>query len=294
MSTLDLRFRQIHLDFHTSPDILGVGADFDPEEFVTTLEKAHVNSITCFARCHHGLIYYDTKLNPERRHPHLTRDLLKDQIAACHARNIRVPIYTTVQWDHFTANEHPEWLILDENGYPIGTRTIEAGFYRQLCLNSPYRDFLKAHTREILETLPVDGFFFDIVQPRECACRYCRSLMEAEGLDPTNAEARRGFALQTINRFKTDMSGFVRELNPEASIYYNAGRIGTRHREVAHAYSHFELETLPSGGWGYLHFPVSMRYARNLGNDCLAQTGKFHTSWGDFHSFKNLPALQYE
>jgi hypothetical protein len=91
---MDLRFRQIHLDFHTSESIGGVGSQFDPEEFVTTLEKARVNSITCFARCHHGWIYYDTKLNPERRHPHLAVNLLKAQIDVCHARNIRVPIYT--------------------------------------------------------------------------------------------------------------------------------------------------------------------------------------------------------
>ena len=60
------------------------------------------------------------------------------------------------------------------------------------------------------------------------------------------------------------------------------------------AYSHFELESLPSGDWGYIHFPVTIRYARNLGLDCLGHTGKFHTSWGDFHSFKNLPALRFE
>jgi hypothetical protein len=92
MAPLDLRFRQIHLDFHTSEQIPDVGAAFDPEAFATTLARARVNSITCFARCHHGLIYYDTRLNPERRHPHLQRNLLKEQIDACHARGIRVPI----------------------------------------------------------------------------------------------------------------------------------------------------------------------------------------------------------
>ncbi len=53
-------------------------------------------------------------------------------------------------------------------------------------------------------------------------------------------------------------------------------------------------KALPSGEWGYLHFPITIRYARNLGLDCLGHTGKFHTSWGDFHSFKNLPALRFE
>ena len=116
MGKIDLRFRQIHLDFHTSEKIAGIGAEFDPEEFASTLEKARVNSITCFGRCHHGWIYFDTKAFPERRHPHLTRNLLKEQIEACHARNIRVPIYTTVQWDHLTAYEQPEWLIVDSDG----------------------------------------------------------------------------------------------------------------------------------------------------------------------------------
>lgn len=49
-----MRFRQIHLDYHTSEKILGIGADFDPEAFAATLQKARVNSITCFGRCHHG------------------------------------------------------------------------------------------------------------------------------------------------------------------------------------------------------------------------------------------------
>ena len=57
---------------------------------------------------------------------------------------------------------------------------------------------------------------------------------------------------------------------------------------------HFELESLPSGEWGYLHFPVTARYARTLGLDCMGMTGKFHTEWGDFHSLKNQAALEFE
>lgn len=291
---LELRFRQIHLDFHTSELIEGIGADFDPEEFAATLKAAHVDSITCFARCHHGWIYYDTRLNPERRHPHLTRNLLAEQIEACHAHGIRVPVYTSVQWDHYTANEHPEWLVLDERGAPRGTPLYEPGFYRPLCVNSPYRAFLKAHVREIIEMLPIDGLFLDIVQPQDCSCRYCRKLMDEAGLDPANEAHRRRFGLMTINEFKREMSQLIRELAPHLSIFYNAGHIGPRHRAVKDAYTHFEIESLPSGGWGYAHFPIAARYARTLGLDYLGHTGKFHTSWGDFHSFKNQAALEYE
>jgi hypothetical protein len=43
-----------------------------------------------------------------------------------------------------------------------------------------------------------------------------------------------------------------------------------------------------------MHFPLTVRYARNLGKDLMGMTGKFHTSWGDFHSLKNSAALEYE
>lgn len=289
-----LRYRQVHLDFHTSEKVAGIGASFDPEDFADVLSRARVDSITCFARCHHGWIYYDTKLHPERRHPHLETDLLRRQIEACHAADIRVPIYITVQWDHYTANQHPEWLARDAEGKPFGTPTFQAGFYRRLCVNSPYRDFLKAHTQEVLETLPTDGIFFDIVGLVPCACGHCVAGMLAQGLDPSLEASRYAYGQQTLDDFMRDMTAFVRRFNADCTIFYNAGHIGTRHRPVAGAFSHWELESLPSGGWGYLHFPVAQRYARTLGPDCLGMTGKFHTSWGDFHSFKNQAALEYE
>jgi Hypothetical glycosyl hydrolase 6/Beta-galactosidase trimerisation domain len=290
----ELRFRQIHLDFHTSEFIETVGWDFDPDDFAETLLKAHVNSITCFARCHHGWLYFNSKAFPERKHPHLQKELLAHQIAACHRRDIRAPIYITVQWDHYTATRHPEWVALDGEGRVIGTPPFEPGFYQSLCLNTPYREFLKKLTAEVLDTLPTDGLFFDIVQPVACACRYCREKMLTASLEPSSETARKRFGLQTINEFKEDMTRFVRTRNPDCTIFYNAGHIGPRHRPVRTAYSHFELESLPSGEWGYIHFPVTIRYARNLGLDCLGHTGKFHTSWGDFHSFKNLVALRFE
>ena len=61
-----LRYRQVHLDFHTSPLIPGVAADFDADRFADALAAAAVDSITCFARCHHGMLYY-----PSKKHPHL-------------------------------------------------------------------------------------------------------------------------------------------------------------------------------------------------------------------------------
>ena len=64
-----IRYRQVHLDFHTSEYIPDIAADFDKDEFAKTLEEAHVDSITCFARCHHGWLYYPSKKIPGAHPP---------------------------------------------------------------------------------------------------------------------------------------------------------------------------------------------------------------------------------
>ena len=64
MERKGIPFRQIHLDFHTSPMIGEIGAEFDAEEFAETLKKAHVNSINLFTKCHHGMFYYPTVTFP--------------------------------------------------------------------------------------------------------------------------------------------------------------------------------------------------------------------------------------
>jgi len=294
MHSNDLPFRQVHLDFHTSEHIPGVGDDFDAEAFAATLAEARVNSINLFARCHHGWLYYRSRAFAHLQHPQLRRDLLREQIEACRCRGIRTPIYVTVQWDHQTATAHPEWLVHDEKGAPLWQGPHDAGFYRALCLNSPYVEYLKPLVREVLEDLSGDGLWLDIVSAEDCSCRYCLDGMRRQGLDPADPEARRQFGIQVLYRFQREMTQFVRSVKLDGLIFYNSGHIGPRHRPALDAFTHLELESLPSGGWGYLHFPTTMRYARTLGRPCLGMTGKFHTSWGDFHSFKNRAALEFE
>ena len=107
--------RQVHLDFHTSPHIPGVAADFDAREFAGTLKRAHVNSVTIFAKCHHGYAYYPSKACAT--HPGLGgRNLLGEQVEALHREGIRCPIYITVGWVALSALNHPEWRAMFKDG----------------------------------------------------------------------------------------------------------------------------------------------------------------------------------
>lgn len=292
----ELRFRQVHLDFHTSEHIPDVGRDFDPEAFADTLAAAHVDSVTCFARCHHGWLYYDSKAMPECVHPNLkNRDLLKQEIEACHRRGIRVPVYTTVQWDDRVAGEHSDWLVRNESGAPFRQLPFEPGFYRNICLNTPYVDYLKRQVRDMFDCLgKLDGVFLDILNIKPCCCPRCLRDMTAEGLDAADETVRWEFAQRVMDGFMRDMTAFIHAIQPGCPVFYNAGFLGPRHRPVIDAFTHLEIESLPGGPWGYDHFPATARYARTLGLDFMGMTGKFHTDWGDFGSFRNRAALEYE
>jgi hypothetical protein len=294
----ELAFRQVHLDFHTSPLIPDVGVDFDPEQFAATLAAAHVDSVTVFAKCHHGMSYYPTEVGVV--HPSLRRDLLGEMMAACKARDILTPIYITVVWDEHSAHEHPEWLQVNAAGQP-GTHPPFTASWKWLCMNSPYLDYVAAQTDEIVRRYDAPGYFFDIIMMTSpgCLCRYCIDGMVAEGLDPQNADDQRHYANAVAKRAMARLSQVVRAVRPDARIFYNSrlrlaqdAESGVR-SELQYE-THLEVESLPSGLWGYMHYPLFSRYVQTLGVDFLGMTARFHKSWADFGGLKNEAALEYE
>lgn len=131
----------------------------------------------------------------------------------------------------FTARQHPEWLARTADGRVAniygrpGTPPFEAGFYRALCLNSPYVDFLKAHVAELFELLPVDGLWFDIVAPVDDSSAWTRNAMLAQGLDPADPLQRRAYGQTVVDAFKLEMARFVRDLDADCSIFFNGGHV---------------------------------------------------------------------
>lgn len=290
--------RQIHLDFHTSELIEGIGKNFDPEEFASTLENAYVNSITLFTRGHHGNLYYDSALYPEYVHPHLSdRQFLEKQAAACHNHGIDVNLYTTVCWDGRAAKEHPEWVAINANGELDdfkGKKYFEAGFYKNLCMNTGYREYCFRQIEEACRKIPAEGVWFDAAFIVECCCPACIRKMQQKGYDPTSERDRKIFALETYHEWVREAAQRVKTINPEYNVSFNKGHVGVTENGVRDCYSYYAIESLPGAEWGYMDFPISVKYNRNFGVDCLGMTGRFHTEWGDFSSFRNLEALEYE
>lgn len=294
MTKKQLRFRQVHLDFHTSPEIPEVGARFDKAGFQEALRIGQVDSITCFSSCHHGWSYHPTQVG--RMHPHLHLDLLAAQMDACKEIDVKVPIYLTAGLDNVAAEAHPEWReIRPEGGFQGRSASpIEPGF-KTLCFNTPYIDYLAAKIEEAVVRYPeADGVFLDIIHQGPCCCTYCMSRMHQYGLDPRDPHDRRTNADQVIMEYFRRATNACRVNNPDMPVFHNSGHVAPGNRKVLPFFSHLELESLPTGGWGYDHFPVSAKYASNLGLDFLGMTGRFHTTWGEFGGYKHPNALRYE
>ena len=290
-----LRFRQVHLDFHTSGLIPGIGLAFDADEWKRTLKNAHVNSITLFAKCHHGWHYHETKVG--RMHPNLGFDLLRAQFDACKEIGVNAPIYISAGLDDATVTENPGWkniYLETETMTPRVPSPFRAGFHRA-CFNSPYVDYLVKEVQEVLEQFPnCDGIFTDITTQPVCVCEHCMKVMRDNGLDPHSLKDLNICRRMAQQRYFKMITDAVMEMNPEMPLYHNGGVKPSDAENIKKYYSHLELESLPTGGWGYDHFPMAAKYAKTLGLDFLGMTGKFHTTWGEFGGYKHPNALRYE
>nr|MBQ4318537.1 alpha-L-fucosidase [Clostridia bacterium] len=176
-----MNFRQIHLDFHTSEKIAGIGSKFSKEQFQSALKLGHVNSITVFSKCHHGWAYHPSKANEQ--HPGLDFDLLGAEIEAAHEIGVKTPVYLSAGYDEKIARSHPQWLrrhAKDDNTNWTNPH------YHEFCMNTPYLDYLLAQVEEVVQNYDCDGIFLDIVGVRTCWCQYCVKSLLDEGKDPYN------------------------------------------------------------------------------------------------------------
>ncbi|MBM4018315.1 MAG: beta-galactosidase [Planctomycetes bacterium] len=291
-----LPWRQVHLDFHTGPAIPDVGRDFDPRAFARTMKRASVASVTVFAKCHHGRLYYNTR-RPER-HPGLRPglDLLGQQIQALHREGIRAPIYISVQCDEYAADTHPEWLARKPDGSIVG-RTPGNWFtpgWQILDMSSPYQDYAAEQTAEVLRLFkPVDGIFFDMCWDQPSCSRHAIAGMQRAGLNPENPDHRDRYAHQVSLAYMQRFFRQVKAAAPHATIYFNSRGHANLAEEIRWQ-EQVEIESLPTGGWGYLFFPRHVRFARTFPKPYLGMTARFHKSWADFGGLKPYAALEYE
>ena len=287
-----LRKRQVHLDFHTN-GTLPVGKMFSKEQFKAALKLGHVNSITVFSKCHHGWSYHPTEAN--EMHPELDFDLLGAQLEACKEIDVKAPVYISAGYDEKDFVKHPEWRYKHSPNKADNEEYENEVHFHLLCFNTDYLNALCAQIEEVMVKYNPCGIFLDIISPKVCYCEKCQADMKKLGLDINSNDDRQKFAQMTFYKYVEATNAAVRKHSDTATIFHNSGHIPKGDHNFINSNTHLELESLPTGGWGYDHFPLSAAYVRTLGDkEYLGMTGKFHHSWGEFGGFKHPNALIYE
>ena len=141
--------RKVHCDFHTGGFVKRIGKNFDPETYAKTLKENGFNSITLFAKGHHGYAYYNTKVGTI--HPGLDFDLMKAQIDACHKYGITAWVYFSINIDEMYGT-----TVEGEGNVDSKYQNVDS---------HPSTEYVKDYTWpmivECVRDYDIDGFWFD-------------------------------------------------------------------------------------------------------------------------------------
>ncbi len=304
-ANLNFPICQTHLDFHTSPDIPGIGSRFSKENFQKALKVGHLDSITVFAKCHHGLCYYPTQVGT--MHPNLNFDLTGAMIEAAHEIGVRAPVYITAGWSDRDAVQHPEWRAVNKDGTDQVTGGFEYGkaygapkkygAWQTLCLNDgQYAEHIYKTAEEVCRRYEkLDGLFFDIcIIGDVCYCDDCKRGIKELGMNVNNEDDVRKYFIIKRQAFMQKCTDILKKYHPDATIFFNSGG-ADQYKPDFHAYqTHFEMEDLPTAWGGYDKLPLRAKFFEGTGKSYIGMTGKFHLDWGEFGGFKSKEALKYE
>ena len=298
--------RQVHLDFHTGPYIPDVGKRLDKKQFQEALKLGNLNSITVFAKCHHGFTYYPSKYSVQ--HPTMEPgfDLTGAMVDAAHEIGVDAPIYITLGFSEDDAARHPEWCVRNEKGELLLGMSPDApadaprpcSCWAVLCPSGDYAELEYRLVEEVCTRYEkVDGIFIDIVYMNNgrCWCDNCLRRMREMGRDPYSFEENRANYEETHHIFAQRVTEIVRKYHPSATVFFNSGGAEIYYPNRHADQTHFEMEDLPTAWGGYDKFaPRASVMRRYRDKEYLGMTGKFHTQWGEFGGYKNPDALAYE
>lgn len=299
--------REIHLDFHTNGQIPGIASEFKAEEFASTMKDAGIQGVCLFSRGHHGYCYYPTEVgtpHPENQEA----DLLGEQYRALQNVGIVPSVYTTICWDELAAATHPEWLCQRADGRIMKMDSLSSealgpfgAGWTFVCWNSPYKHYVLEQSLEVTRRHPdMDYLFLDILFNHEpCACSWCRKGMVEKGMNPESAEDRDRYSYESAREFMLFINEGMSKEFPEVPLFFNSrlrltGVVEEGSRPEVPMMGVNILESLPSGPWGYDHFPLYGRYFNQFDHALMGHTGKFQKMWGDFGGLKNQAALDFE
>ena len=232
-------YRRMFLDMHIADDNPEYLSKVDPEKLVAMLRDAGAQQIVVKCRPHTGLAHFPTQIG--RMHRGLNgRDYVKEMIDLCHRDGIAVKAYFSQNYDNYAYDEHPEWRMVNGQGYTSREREVygaesmfRKGRYGIVCPNNEeYRRYVHDCLTEITENYQFESIFLDMpFWPEVCYCPACRKKYhDATGktelprtVDWSDPEFREFQYLreQWMAEFCALSTKAVKDVRPEVTIEHN-------------------------------------------------------------------------
>lgn len=273
--------KRLHLDFHNHPTVRGIGSELTPDSFQQGIEQLGIDSVVLFAKCHHGMSYYNTSIGVP--HPGMVRDMLEAQCEACDKAGVGYHLYFSVLRDNWAYDAHPEWRWLDGNGNP----SSPAGEWRIVCLNSGYyRDYLKPHIMESLDRFPnAEGIWLDIIRTKGTSCFCPRCVEDAAGLGLSPQEFDERMRLEVFRDLRAALEARGKEMTLNTFVFFG--------NQEWRPLSPIEIESILAHV-GPFYFPLFSRYLNRYPTERYGITHSFYQNWREFGTVKNHVQMNYE
>ncbi len=153
------------------------------------------------------------------------RQKLKDYIADCEKRNIKIILYENAHIDFYEQYEkHPDWAQRSADGKPaMGYDT-----FVMMCVNSSWRESFFESVRQALEHQNIQGIFLDgpLFIGGGCHCEACQKLFAEQFGHPVSEATKKELAQfkeKHIARFIKDVRKVITESGKDCILYCNTG-----------------------------------------------------------------------
>lgn len=294
LNLTDVPWTKVHQDFHNSEHVPSIGDRFDAGEYGDTLVAASIDIMMVFAKDMHGYFYYPSRHGPV--HPGLDFDLMKEQIAECRKRGIRTQAYYCCTWDHYLAERHQEWLLLNREREPLLPKWGQTPGWTALCLSRErFVQLMLDHVEEFISRYDLDGVWMDMpaTVDAQCYCDECLRQIRAAGGDPLDLAAQAEHKHELYISFMQRVHEVVKRHKPRAQVEWNWQDLFGLKERIPWTDT-IDIESVPTAFWGYYYTPLMIRYIRSFGIPCRGLTGRFLGFWSDFGGLKNEAQLSIE
>ncbi|MBE0697675.1 MAG: alpha-L-fucosidase, partial [Anaerolineaceae bacterium] len=202
--------RKILIDNHLDDWLPGY-EKYDSKRITDTIIASGFEAGMIYARCHVGTCYWDASEGP--KHKGLgEHDQIGEISAYLQQAGKHFILYYSTVFDKKLWDTHPDWRMIgpQEDSHMFG----EQSRYKQVCPNSPYREYTVRALEEIAQKYVVEGAFLDMTfWTTVCHCEHCqKSWAEASG---GKAIPEKDWNSMTWKRFLrwryTTMTGFIRD-----------------------------------------------------------------------------------